>query len=161
MENGSIADAVIANRGLNFATPSYGYGSYGHRDGSVPNANILSHAEEVRANGIKESINGANAERSLNDTIVRGNEFLTDRINQNFFSDRFSGLERLMFANQADIDRKLSAMDLKQTECCCEIKAAVAAVEAKLDSQVVADQAATIARQQMELTIINQNRASA
>ena len=29
MENGSIADAVIANRGLNFAQP-YGYGSGGY-----------------------------------------------------------------------------------------------------------------------------------
>ena len=32
MENGSIADAVIANRGLNFATPyggGYGGGGYG------------------------------------------------------------------------------------------------------------------------------------
>ena len=85
MENGSIADAVIANRGLNFAGNGYGYGGNGREF-----ANDGSNAVRINAN------------RELN---TQGQDFLSQQISDN--ADRNNDLSlrstlSTMASNTAD-----------------------------------------------------------
>ena len=136
----------------------YGYGNF-QGDGSAVNANVVAN----RDLGVVGAINSANADQFLSDritdgdralttTIASGNQFLTDRINSQHIDSHFDNVsrelasaERLAFANQAamlaiitankaDTDRQLHSMELKQVECCCELKAGQATIIAKLDS---------------------------
>lgn len=141
--------SVIANRGLNLG---YGYGAFNQGnfggDGSAINANVRGN----RDLSLLESVNSGTRDQFLSAQIRQHNDAITDTINMNnqFTTDRIAAqgldfkfanitaqhaaLERLMFANQAATDRRMSDIDLKLTECCCELKAGQAAILAKLDA---------------------------
>lgn len=155
----SIADAVIANRGLNFAGP-YGYSGHGNflGDGSAINSNVVAN----RDLGTVAAINSVTRDGFLSDQIRSGHTALAEQINGNSINDKFAALdravlagnasaERLALANQATTMAQLHAMDVKQTECCCELKASVAAISAKLD----ADRVVTL---QNEINILRMGR---
>lgn len=123
---------VLLNRGLNGSFA--GFGAVGFTpfsgDGSAVNANVRGNRDIA----LLEGVNRNAADMGITNTIVRGNEFLTDRINQQFMNERFSSLERLLFANHNDAERRLQDIQLKQVECCCELRAAIAAVDTKVDN---------------------------
>lgn len=184
MDGGIDSTSVLTNRGLNGYGYGFGNGNFGG-DGSAVK-------ESVRGNrdiALLESVNRASSDNFLSDRVAdghrniensvsRGNEFLTDRINATgidakfqFLSAEHASLERLMFANDASNERRsnanqlatmtqLHAMDLKQTECCCELRAGQASIMAKLD----ADRAASAERDndnlRLQIQIINQGRGS-
>lgn len=172
--------SVLANRGLN-----YGYGfNQGNfaGDGSAIKEAVLGN----RAIDVVDSINNASQAASHSTQVSDGfsairtdmntnNQFLTDRINAQAIDAKFANVtaqlasaERLAFANAANAQREananqiatinqLHAMEVKQTECCCELKAGQAAILAKLD----ADRAAAAEREgdnlRLQLQIINSN----
>lgn len=131
---------VLLNRGLN----GFGYGYGGALpiaangnflgDGSATNANTLGNRDLLQT----EAINRTTSDRFLSNQIDRGNNFLTDRINQQFINERFSTIERQMLANQNDTQRDIANVNLKLTECCCKLEAGQAAILAKLDAQALA-----------------------
>lgn len=110
--------------------------------------------------------------QNLNSQIVQGNEFLTDRINAQSIDAKFANVaatlaaqdrqilagfasaERLAFSNQQTLVAQLHAMDIKQTECCCELKAGQSAIQAKLDNQSAIDAAVAAARNESRLDAI-------
>lgn len=176
MDNGSVADAVIANRGLNFAGNGYGYGGHGnfHGDGSAVNANVVAN----RDLGVMGAINQNSTDQFLSDRITSGDSAIKDAINvsNQFLSDRiwsqgidakfaavtaqFASSERLAFANQANTDRELKAIQLKQVECCCETKAGLAAISAKLDADRAASAENEVNNLRLQLNIVNQGRGN-
>lgn len=123
----------------------------------------------------------------LNDSITTGNQFLTDRINaqgidfkfQNI-SDQLASAERLAFANNATLQREMAAnqaatqrelnsnqaatvaqlhaMDIKQTECCCELKAGQAAILANQESARLVDSQQENQALRTQILINNQGR---
>lgn len=126
---------VLLNRGLNG-----GYGGLG----VIANGNFAGDGsavkEGVRGNrdiSLLESVNRSGMDRSFSAQIDRQGEFLTDRINVAQQNDRFSSLERLIYANQNDTQRDLAAISNRQVECCCETKAGLAAIDAKIDNLAV------------------------
>lgn len=179
--------SVLTNRGLNGY--GYGFGAAGHGnfagDGSAVKEGIRGNRDiqlldSVNANATQNFL--SSQVRQHNDSIQHdisvGNNFLTDRINAQGIDFKFASLtaehaslerqmiaasasvERLAFSNQAALISQLHAMDLKQTECCCELKAGQAAIAAKLD----ADRAAATEREndnlRLQIQIINQGRGS-
>ena len=145
MENGSIADAVIANRGLNFATPyggGYGGGGYGREF-----ANDGSNAVRINANQ-KLSLQGHDfISQQISDNADRNRDTLTtlqtntsfDRVNDkisdqtNFFSQEINGLEREQSQNAREA-----------AKCCCEAKVLAVQNQAKTDAglaSILANQA--------------------
>ena len=172
---GSIADAVIANRGLNYGY-GYSYGGHGNfaGDGSAVNANVTAN----RDLGIVEAVNNTSGQQALSNQISRGNQSIQDSISltNNFLTDRitalgldskfaqitadFASAERLAFANQAATERELKAIQLKQVECCCETKAGLAAIEAKLDADRAAAAEAEVNNLRLQLNIVNQGRGN-
>lgn len=165
------SESVIANRGLN------GYG-YGHNlgnfagDGSAVNANVTAN----RDLGLIEAVNRTSSDQFLSDRITSGddsikdtinisNQFLTDRINAQGIDAKFANValqfasaERLAYANQASTDRELKAIQLKQVECCCETKAGLAAISAKLDSDRATAAESEVNNLRLQLNIVNQGR---
>jgi len=134
--------------------------------------------ESVNGNAQNSSL--ANQIRQHNDSIQKdisvGNNFITDRINAQGIDAKFTNVtsqfanvtaqlasvertaiaiaadaERLAFSNQATTIAQLHAMDLKQTECCCELKAGQAAINAKLDTQGAVSAAVAAARTEARL----------
>lgn len=165
--------SVLANRGLN-----YGYG-YGHAnfggDGSAVNANVTAN----RDIGLVEAVNRNSSDQFLSDRITDGNVALSSQINttNQFLSDRITGqgidakfaavtaqfasAERLAYANQANTDRELKAIQIKQVECCCETKAGLAAIESKLDCDRANSAESEVNNLRMQLNIVNQGRQNA
>lgn len=181
---GSMADAVIANRGLNFATPyGAGYGGNFHGDGSAINANVNANRDLGIVNGINEN----SRDLLLANQIDRGHTAITDNINTSnqFLSDRiwsqgidskfaqvtaqFASAERLAYANAANVQREMNtnqiatmaqlhAMDLKQTECCCKLEAGQAAILAKIESDKAEAATNEVNNLRLQLNIVNQGR---
>ncbi|AUS02256.1 hypothetical protein NVP2096O_21 [Vibrio phage 2.096.O._10N.286.48.B5] len=160
MEGSIETSDVLLNRGLNGY--GYGVGNFGG-DGSAVK-------EAVRGNrdiSLIDSVNKASrdsfmtsqlsqADDNIINAINTGNQFLTDRISGQSIDFKFANItaqlasaERLAFANQASIDRQLHAMELKQTECCCELRAGQSAINAKLDA------AATVSGKDAEIQRLN------
>lgn len=148
MDNGSIADAVIANRGLNFAGNGYGYGGYGGHGREF--ANDGSNAVRINAN------------RQLNS---QGQDFLSQQISDN--ADRNSDLSlrstlatmaastsekindqtRFFAAEVNQLGREQSANAREAAKCCCEAKVLAVQNQAKTDAglaQVLANQACDV-----------------
>ena len=180
--------SVLTNRGLNgYGYGSYGSHGNGHAnfpgDGSAVNANVMSNRDFK----ILESINRTSSDQfqtqansaghgALRDAITSGNEFLTDRItsqsidakfanvaNQLSALDRsiiagFASAERVAFTNQQTTIAQLHAMDIKQTECCCELKAGQAAISAKLDADRASAAEAEVNNLRLQIQINNQGR---
>ncbi len=166
--DGIDTGSVLANRGLN---GFYGYGGHGNfsGDGSAVNANVVANRDA----SIIDSINTSSANQFLSDRITSGdaaiqanitqsNQFLSDRIWSQSIDSKFAAvtadfasMERLAFAQQAETQRQLHAMDLKQTECCCELKAGQASILAKLDADRAESLAAENNRLTMQIAISN------
>lgn len=154
-ESGFDSADILMNRGLNGY--GYGRGRYANTsgagnfpgDGSVVNANVEANRDldmmqainSVTAQGFQSSASESQ-HRSLDNSIVRGNEFLTDRIAKQSIdaqfanvTAQFASMERQANAAKADTDRQLHSMELKQVECCCKLTAGQEALSAKLDTQ--------------------------
>lgn len=146
MENGSIADAVIANRGLNFAG-GYGYGSGGYgrefaNDGS--NAVRINSNRELNSQGqdfLSQQISD-NADRNrdivLQSTLFQNNNSTSDKINDQtrFFASEVNMLAREQAANAREA-----------AKCCCEAKVLAVQNQAKTDAglaQILANQACDV-----------------
>lgn len=153
-------------RGIGFGGYGYGHGNF-VGDGSAVK-------EAVRGNrdlDLLESVNRTAADQALSDRITdgnraissqinMGNEFLTDRINAQSLNDRFSSLERLLFANQASNEREFRTLDVKLTECCCELKAGQATIIANQEAARLADSQAENQNLRMQIAI-NQSQGQA
>ena len=161
----------------------YGYGQGGNfiGDGSAVKEGVRGNRdiqllESVNGNAQNASL--ANQIRQHNDSVSKdisvGNNFITDRINAQGIDAKFANVtaeiaavdraqiaafasaERLAFSNQQSTQAQLHSMDIKQTECCCELKAGQAAINAKLDSQLAVDAATAAARNEARLdTLLN------
>lgn len=134
MYDGIDSGSVLLNRGLN--------GFYGNQGNFVGDGSAVKEAvrgnrdiallESVNANGRTTDISNQIRQHneSIQDNINLNNQFLTDRINQQAVNERFSSMERLLFAQQNDAQRDrteiLRAVD--SVKCCCE------ANSAKIDS---------------------------
>ena len=169
MDNGvNVTDAgtLAALRGV------AGYGGNFHGDGSAINANVVAN----RDIGVMGAIDRASSDQFISDRITSGHASIRDSINQSnqFLSDRiwsqgidarfaqvtaeFASAERVAFANKADTDRELKAIQLKQVECCCETKAGLAAIQAKLDSDRASAAESEVNNLRLQLQIVNQPR---
>lgn len=150
MENASMADAVIANRGLNFAGTGYGYGghggSYGREfanDGS--NAVRIEAHSAANAAGI-ENLLDQNQFSATNDNIVQGHNRITDNINLTSTrqSDMTTSAEFRTGDRLRDLEREMNANARVAAECCCETKLLAVQNQAKTDAgmaQILANQA--------------------
>ncbi len=148
MENGSIADAVIANRGLNFAGNGYGYGGYGGHGREF--ANDGSNAVRINAN------------RQLNS---QGQDFLSQQISDNAdrnsdlslrstlatmatsTSDKINDQTRFFAAEVNQLGREQAANAREAAKCCCDAKVLAVQNQAKTDAglaQVLANQACDV-----------------
>jgi len=177
--------SVLTNRGLN----GFGYGINNQGnfagDGSAINANV----EANRDLGVIQAINRSSSEQFLSDRVTSGdqaiqasintsNQFLSDRIWSQGIDTKFAAVtaqfasaERLAYANQADTDRQMAAnkadtdrqlhsMELKQVECCCELKAGQAAILAKLDADRATAAENEVNNLRMQIQIGNGNRGN-
>lgn len=141
MENSSIADAVIANRGLNFAAPFGGYGVGGHEfanDGS--NAVRINSGQKLNLQGhdfLSQKIDD-NADRNrdtlrtlqTNTSFDRVNDKISDQTD--FFSQAINGVMREQTQNAREA-----------AKCCCEAQLLAIQNQAKTDAglaQVLANQ---------------------
>ena len=152
MENGSIADAVIANRGLNFATPyggGYGGGGYGREfanDGS--NAVRIEAGGRAVAAGV-ENLLDQNQFSATNDNIVEGHNRITDNINLTSTrnSDMITSAEFRTGDRLRDLEREMNANARTAAECCCEAKVLAVQNQAALlagQAQILANQACDV-----------------
>lgn len=183
VSNNDVATLALAGRG--FGGYGYGYGGNFVGDGSAVK-------EAVRGNrdlDLLESVNRTAADQAISDritdghaalqqTIDRGNEFITDRIAAQGLDFKFQGLsdqlasaERLAFANQAALQREMNAnqlatmtqlhaLDVKQTECCCELKAGQAAILANQEAARLSDAQQENQALRTQILINNQGRAN-
>lgn len=150
MENGSIADAVIANRGLNFAGPyggGYGYGGGGYgrefaNDGS--NAVRINSNAALNSQGqdfISQKIDD-NADRNRDSAQVSSNTASFNRLN-----DKISDQTRF-FTNEINlVSRDLANHARDSAKCCCEAKLLAVTNQAKTDAgmaQILANQSADV-----------------
>lgn len=174
--------SVLANRGLNLG---YGYGGNFAGDGSAVKEAVrgnrdLSLLESVNRTAADQAISDriTDGHASLNSQINMGNEFLTDRINAQGIDSKFANItaqlasmertniasfasaERLAFSNQQTTMAQLHAMDIKQTECCCELKAGQAAIIAKLDADRASAAEAENQNLRLQIQINNQSRGN-
>lgn len=177
------AGSVLANRGLNFG---YGYGQGNFQgDGSAVKEAVrgnrdLSLLESVNRTAADQAISDriTDGHSALNSQITQGNEFLTDRINSQSIDAKFANVtaelasqertmlagfastERTANANQVATMQQLHAMDIKQTECCCELKAGQAAILAKLDADRATAAEAEVNNLRLQIQINNQSRGN-
>jgi len=166
--------SVLTNRGLN----GYGYGQHGNSgyDGSVVNSNVVAN----RDIGVLGAITGASRDQALSNQIMHGDtslatamgnstSLISDRIAATSIdakfanvSDQFASSERLAFANaqaserlsyanQAGTERTLTAMQIEAARCCCETKAGLAAIDAKLDAAATTALAVSAAKNEAVL----------
>lgn len=180
------AGSVLANRGLNYG---YGFNAMNHGNFGGDGSAVKEGIRGNRDIALLDSVNAGATQNFLssqirqhNDSIQHdisvGNNFMTDRITQlgmdakfDRLSSEHASLERLIYANKADTDRELKAnqlatmaqlhaMDLKQTECCCELKAGQAAISAKLDADRAAAAEAEVNNLKLQIQINNQSRGN-
>ncbi len=167
MDNGGVGTYDVGTlaglRGIGFG--AYGYGNQGNflGDGSAVK-------EAVRGNrdlDLLESVNRTAADQALSDRITTGNqllssqinmgnEFLTDRIASQALNDRFATLERQLAANAASAEREFRTLDVKLTECCCELKAGQATIIANQEAARLAAAEAENQTLRMQIAINNQ-----
>ena len=181
MEGVNITDVgtLAGLRGINGYGYGGGHGN-GHGnfpgDGSAVKEAVrgnrdLSIVESVNRTAADQAISDRinSGHQALNTQIIQGNEFLTDRINAQGIDAKFANVtamlaaqdrqilagfasaERLAFSNQQTTMAQLHAMDVKQTECCCELKAGQAAINAKLEAQDAVSAAVSAARNEARL----------
>lgn len=169
MDNLDTSD-VLLNRGLN----GYGYGNnLGNfsGDGSAVK-------EAVRGNrdiSLLESVNQGTRDQFVSSQIRQHNDNISDRLDnsQNFLSSQIrdqslefrfanitqqhASLERQMIANQQSLIAALHLQDLKQVECCCELKSGQATIIANQESARLA--AAEAENQNLRTQIMINNQA--
>jgi len=125
MENSSIADAVIANRGLNFAGNGYGYGGFGGGGNHIGNQVL---AAEAHANGTAIGAKIDNTSQKIEDQADFTREIISNDmagIRQSFDSSTRSA----EFNNIKDVQFRT---ELRSSEQHAQALAASAAVEARL-----------------------------
>ena len=175
MENGVNVTDVGTLAGLR-AVGGYGYGGQGNflGDGSAVK-------EAVRGNrdiALLEGVNSNAAAASLSNQIRQHNDSISDRIasSENFISTqvrdsslefRFSNItaqhaaiERLITANDQRATAAQHALDLKLTECCCELKAGQATIIANRESARLQAAQAENANLRTQIMINNQSRGN-
>mgnify|MGYP003637031167 CR=1 FL=1 len=149
MENGSIADAVIANRGLNFATP-YG-GGYGGGGGYGREfANDGSNA--VRINAAERASNASHDSLSqqISDNADRNRDIQQLQVSDNHFNgvlDKISDQSRFFTSEINLITREQAANAREAAKCCCEAKVLAVQNQAKTDmgmATIIANQACDV-----------------
>lgn len=150
MDNGGVNTYDIGTlaglRGISY--PGYGYGGNGNflGDGSAVKASVRSNTDL----NLLESVNNGTRSQFLSNQIDRGNTTVIDNINMGnrFLSEqfreqgmefRFAALERLINANDQRQTAAQHALDLKVTECCCELKAGQATIIANQEAARLAD----------------------
>lgn len=159
--NGNLDTSdVLLNRGLN---GSFLGGSQGNflGDGSAVK-------EAVRGNRdiqLLESVNkGTDAQflgnqidrghSGIVDTIRSGQDFLSAQITEQRNEFRFAAIERQAVANQSALTAQLSTAAVAAAECCCELRAGQAAINAKLDAaSAIAAKDAEIQRLNLQILI--------
>lgn len=145
MENGSIADAVIANRGLNFAAP---YGGYGH--GGREFANDGSNAVRINANRHLASSQHDFISQQVSDNADRNRDTLrTLEVSNSFerINDKITD-QTAFFASEVNmLAREQAANAREAAKCCCEAKVLAVQNQAKTDAglaQILANQACDV-----------------
>lgn len=167
---------VLLNRGLNGGYYGYGIANQGNflGDGSAVK-------EAVRGNrdlDLLESVNAGTRDQFLSAQIRQHNDNVSDRLDmsQDFLSNQIrdqslefrfanitqqhASLERQMIANQQALVAALHAQDLKQVECCCELKAGQATIIANQEAARLAAAEAENANLRTQI-LINQGRGNA
>lgn len=163
---------VLLNRGLNGGYYGFDQGNF-IGDGSAVK-------EAVRGNrdlDLLESVNAGTRDQFLSSQIRQHNDNISDKIdtNQSFLSTQirdqglefrfanitaqFASLERQMVANQQALTASLHAQDIKQVECCCELKAGQATIIANQESARLAAAEAENASLRTQI-LINQGRGN-
>lgn len=168
--DGSLNSSEVATLSL-LQSRGYGVGAgdYGNfvGDGSSVKEGIrgnrdLSLLEAINSGSrnqfLSQQINQHND--AISDKIETGNQFLTDRISSQNVNERFSSVERLLFALQASNDREFRAIDVKLTECCCKLESGQASIQAKLDAQALQLAQNENNRLNMQIQIMNQSRGN-
>jgi hypothetical protein len=147
MENGSIADAVIANRGLNFATP-YG-GAYGGGLGREF-ANDGSNAVRINS-GQKLNMQGHDfLSQKIDDNADRNRDTLrTLQTNTSFDRVNDKIADQTDFFSQAinNVTREQTANAREAAKCCCEAQILAVQNQAKTDAglaSILANQACDV-----------------
>lgn len=166
--NGNLDTSdVLLNRGLNG-------GYYGNQGNFLGDGSAVK--EAVRGNrdlALLESVNAGSRDNFLSQQIRQHNDSIGDRIdsNQDFLATKISdqgiefrfanvtaqhaALERMMIANQQAVVAMLHAQDLKQVECCCELKAGQATIIANQESARLADAQAENVTLRNQIMFIN------
>lgn len=182
MDNGGINTYDVGTLAGLRGVGGYGYGSQGNflGDGSAVKEAVRGNRDIDLLDAVNRGTSDqflsqkiADGDSNIVSTINLGNQFLTDRItNQGLdfkfanITDRLSSAERLAFANQASLEREMNAnqaatiaqlhtMDVKQTECCCELKAGQAAILAKLDADRANAAENEVNNLRLQLNVIN------
>lgn len=152
---GSMADAVIANRGLNFATPygamGGGYGREFANDGS--NAVRINRNEKMTTQGhdfLSQQISdNADRNRDTLQTLQTNSQF--DRVNDkvsdqtDFFNNSIARVADATAVGHAEIIREMNANAREAAKCCCEAKLLAVQNQAKTDAglaEILANQSA-------------------
>lgn len=184
MDNGGIntydVGTLAGLRGV--GTGGYGYGNQGNflGDGSAVKEAVRGNRDIDLLDAVNRGTSDQFLSQKITDgdaavvsTVNMGNQFLTDRINAQGIDAKFANVterlasaERIAFANQASLEREMNAnqaaaiaqlhtMDVKQTECCCELKAGQAAILAKLDADRANAAENEVNNLRLQLNVIN------
>lgn len=175
MDNGGLNTYDVGTLAGLAGVGGYGYGNFAGDGSAVKEAvrgnRDINIVEAVNRNAGDQALSDriSNGHQAITAQIVQGNEFLTDRINAQSIDAKFANVtamlaaqdrqllagfaaaERLAFSNQQSTMAQLHAMDIKQTECCCELKAGQAAIQSKLDCQTEIAAAVSAARNEARL----------
>lgn len=144
MENGSIADAVIANRGLNFAG-GYGYGGYGGHGREF--ANDGSNAVRIRAGERASMASHASLSKQIDDAADRARDQSASRerhASDVSIRDKIDDQTKFFTAEINILLREQAENARRAAECCCEAKVIALENQAKTDArlaEVLANQA--------------------
>ncbi len=156
MESGSLNSSEVATLALlqsrGFGGGGYGVGGgYGYggvnghfaADGSVINTNVGVNREfgKVQTDRIVDN------QMSNADRITDAQKFVADIAGENRISDKFADQNLALATALSGIDRRFSDLSLQINQCCCDLKAGQATIEAKVDSaesvRVAVEQAKT------------------
>lgn len=180
MENGytGIQNSDVATLSLLGRGTGYGYGGLGEYAGATFQGDGSAVKEGIRGNrdlALLESVNKATADQflssqlrqhdsNISDRISRGQDFLASKISDQGVEFRFANitaqfaaLERQMIANQQAVTAMLHAQDLKQVECCCELKAGQATIIANQEAARLAAAEAENISLRTQIMINNSN----
>jgi len=130
IDSGLVGDSILSRAAYGGGYRSGQHNNAGY-DGSVVNSNLIAN----RDIGLLEAVNRSSSDQALAASIASGNVALSEQIRESTVSDRFATIERLLFANQNETQRELGDIKAANAVCCCETKAGLAAIEAKLDAQ--------------------------